>query len=222
MDSISGAPCQPLPVDELQLDIVVTASQKGWLAPPGLTMIATSAAALDAAGRHRCPSWYFDLGRQVTAQQKGEMCMTPPLSVMYALREGLTMLREEGLAEVWRRHERVGKSARAGITGMGLDVVACARAFSSTVTAVHSPCRSPGELNALLKDLRTTHGLVLADGLGPLHGRSFRVGHLGLVRECDVRAMLAALEETLWRRRLGRARLAPYASDHSTTPAVAA
>ena len=197
VDSVSGVPCHPLPVDELGLDVVVTSSQKGWLAPPGLTMIAVSAAAIDAAADATSPRWYFDFLHQKDCHEDGLTGTTPPISVMYALQEGLAMIREEGLRAMWERHARLGHMTRRGLTAAGLELVAATPAASSTVTAVHSPCSSPDELAAFLRDLRLTHGLVVADGLGQLEGRTFRIGHLGHIFESDIRAMLSSLEHGL-------------------------
>jgi aspartate aminotransferase-like enzyme len=193
VDSVSGAPCHPLPVDALALDVVVSACQKGWLAPPGLTMIAVSDAALQAAERSRCPSWYFDFGRQRAALAHSRMLTTPPVSVMFALQEGLAMLREEGLGALWLRHDRVARSLRSGLRALALQTVARPGCASSTVTTVRSPYRRPERLAALLHDLRTHHGLILADALGELEGRAFRIGHLGAITEADTAAVLTAL-----------------------------
>jgi aspartate aminotransferase-like enzyme len=199
VDSVSGAPCHPLPVQELGLDVVITSSQKGWMAPPGLIMIAVSDAALRAATDSACPSWYFDFLRQKSCHDKGLMHVTPPLSIMYSLAEGIAMIREEGLAASWLRHERIASMTRSGLQAAGLELVARGTCVSSTVTAVRSPFDSPEWLAAFLRDLRVYQGLILADGLGSMEGTSFRVGHLGHIVEDDVYAMLASLEEGLAR-----------------------
>jgi aspartate aminotransferase-like enzyme len=201
VDSVSGVPCHPLPVDELGLDIVITASQKGWLAPPGLTMVAVSDAAMRAAAQARCPRWYLDFRRQASAQDKGTLPSTPPLSVMFALAEGLAILREEGLQTIWNRHARVGSLARRGLRQLGLELICAGRSPSNTVSVVRSPCANPNELPTLLGDLRRADGLILAAGLGELEGRTFRIGHLGLVRESDIDAALFALRRALVRLR---------------------
>jgi aspartate aminotransferase-like enzyme len=150
VDSISGVPCHPLPVDALGLDIVITASQKGWLAPPGLTMVAVSDAAMQAAAHACCPRVYFDFGRQASAQDNDVFHTTPPLSVMYGLAEGLQILREEGLQEIWERHARVGRRARRGLQNLGLELICAGPSPSNTVSAVRSPYPNPGDLSALV------------------------------------------------------------------------
>jgi aspartate aminotransferase-like enzyme len=197
VDSVSGAGSMPLPVDELGLDVVVTGSQKGWMAPPGLAMIAVSRAAFEAAAAARCPRFYFDFARQKGFIDQGTTYTTPPLSVMYALQEGLAMMREEGLENVFARHRRVADMIRAGLLAIGLRLLAPETHRSNTVTAVHSPAGSADELKAWLTTLRTRYGLVLAGGQGQLAGRIFRVGHLGLIDERDAYSMLAVIELAL-------------------------
>jgi aspartate aminotransferase-like enzyme len=201
VDSVSGAPSHPLPVDDLGIDVVVTASQKGWLAPPGLTMLTVSEAALHAAASSRSPKWYFDFQRQRACMEHGYMHTTPPVSVMYALREGLAMLEEEGLNEVWERHARLGRRTRLGLWELGLQTAASPDHVSDTVTAVRTPFASPVELKHFLSDLAADRGLVLAQGLGKWEGLVFRVGHLGTITEADIDAMLATLKSGFTRHR---------------------
>lgn len=201
LDSVSGVPCHPLPVDDLEIDVVVTASQKGWLAPPGLTMLAVSSAAMQAAERSRSPKWYFDFLRQRAAINRGFMHTTPPISIIYALREGLAMIQEEGPVKVWRRHERVARRSRLGLKAAGLELLAGEGYASNVVTAVRSPFSSSPELTGFLDDLARNHGLVLAQGLGALEGTTFRVGHLGRILEQDVDLMLDSLQAGLARHR---------------------
>ncbi|HEX6492341.1 MAG TPA: alanine--glyoxylate aminotransferase family protein [Candidatus Dormibacteraeota bacterium] len=197
VDSVSGAGIMPLPVDELGLDVVVTASQKGWMAPPGLAMIAVNQAGYAAAAAARCPRFYWDFARQKGFIDQGTTFTTPPLGVMYALQEGLAMLREEGLENVFARHQRIADMIRAGLVAIGLRLVAPESHRSNAVTAVHSPAESADELKAWLASLRTRHGLVLAGGQGRLAGRVFRVGHLGYIEERDAYSILATIEQGL-------------------------
>ena len=197
VDSVSGAGSMPLPVDELGIDVAVTGSQKGWMAPPGLAMIAVGAAAYTAAERARCPRFYFDFARQKGFIDKGTTYTTPPLSVMYALQEGLAMLREEGLEKVFARHELVADMIRAGLEAIGLRLFAADGYRSNTVTAVHSPTQTPEQLKEWIGHLRTRYGLVLAGGQADLTGRIFRVGHLGLIDERDAYSILATIEQGL-------------------------
>jgi aspartate aminotransferase-like enzyme len=197
VDSVSGLPCHPLAVDELGLDVVITSSQKGWLAPPGLTMTSVSDAALRAAAESRCPKYYFNYLRQAAAQANGQLHSTPPLSLMYALREGLAMIHHEGIRTMRQRHERIARMIRAAVRACGLVVVAPPGCASSTVTVVRAPDGIANWSTSLLSDLRRSFGVILADGLGHLSGKAFRIGHLGTITEKDVYSVVAAIEGAL-------------------------
>jgi aspartate aminotransferase-like enzyme len=115
VDSVSGAGCLPLETDALGIDVLITGSQKGWMSPPGIAMIAVSAAAFARAETATSPRFYLDFGREKKSQDKNQTATTPAVQVMFALQEGLAMLREEGLDNVWARHARIGNMIRAGI-----------------------------------------------------------------------------------------------------------
>jgi aspartate aminotransferase-like enzyme len=197
VDSVSGAGCLPLETDALGIDVLITGSQKGWMAPPGIAMVAVSAAAFARSETATCPRFYLDFGREKKSQDKHQTATTPAVSVMFALQEGLAMLREEGLENVWARHTRVATMIRSGIEAMGLKLLAAQGHRSDTVTAVHSPADSPEALKNLLTTLRTNHGLVLAGGQESLQGKIFRIGHLGWIDDADAYTILSLLEAGL-------------------------
>lgn len=222
VDSVSGAGCLPLDADALGIDVVVTGSQKGWMAPPGLTMIATSPAALEAARSARLPRWYFDFAREKKFQDQQQTYTTPPLQVMYALQEGLAMIRAEGVEQVWARHARIGAMIRGGLGAMGLRLFAADGWRSDTVTAVHNPFDDAEQLKTFLTALRTRHRLVLAGGQSQLKGKIFRIGHLGAIEESDAYAILALLEQGLMEAgRLSRSGLAVAAAQVAAGGAAA-
>ena len=197
VDAVSSASCIPLPVDELGLDVVVTGSQKGWMAPPGLTMIAVSPAGYERAAQARLPRFYFDFAREKKYQDRNQTFTTPPVSVMYAIDEGLRIMREEGLENVWARHARVARMTRAAVRAMGLRLLAAEGHRSDTVTAVLSPAETPDALKELLKHARTRYGLVLAGGQDDLTGKIFRIGHLGFIDDADVYSVVCSLEQAM-------------------------
>lgn len=195
VDAVSSASCIPLRVDELGIDVLVTGSQKGWMAPPGLTMVAVSAAGYERAATARIPRFYLDFAREKKYQDRNQTFTTPPVSVLYALDEGLQIMREEGLEAVWERHARIGGMVRAAVEAMGLKLLAAEGHRSDTVTAVLSPTESPDALKQLLTHLRSRHGLVLAGGQDSLSGKIFRIGHLGFIDESDVYSIVCTLEQ---------------------------
>jgi aspartate aminotransferase-like enzyme len=197
VDSVSGAGCLPLETDGWQIDVLVTGSQKGWMAPPGVAMVAVSSAALARAENATTPRWYLDFARERKYQQKSQTYTTPAISVLYAIQEGLAIMREEGMESVWARHTRVAEMIRAGVDAVGLKFLAAEGHRSDTVTAILNPVDDADALKELLTTLRARHGLVLAGGQGDLSGRIFRIGHLGMVDESDVYSILATLEQGL-------------------------
>ncbi len=197
VDSVSGAGCLPLETDGWQIDVLVTGSQKGWMAPPGVAMVAVSSAALARAETATTPRWYLDFARERKYQQRSQTYTTPAVSVLYAIQEGLAIMREEGMESVWARHTRVAEMIRAGVDAVGLKFLAAEGHRSDTVTAILNPVDGADALKELLTTLRARHGLVLAGGQGDLSGRIFRIGHLGMVDESDVYSILATLEQGL-------------------------
>jgi aspartate aminotransferase-like enzyme len=222
VDSVSGAGCVPLETDALGIDVVVTGSQKGWMAPPGVAMVAVSTAAFARAETAKCPRFFFDFAREKKYQDKNQTFTTPAVSVLYAIREGLAMMQEEGLENVWARHARVGRMIRAGVEAIGLKLLAVEGHRSDTVTAVHSPAQSPEALKELTSLLRTRYGLVIAGGQDALTGRIFRIGHLGLIDDGDVYTILCTLEQGLLdvglRSRVGLAAPAAQAATRHLQP----
>jgi aspartate aminotransferase-like enzyme len=195
VDSVSGLGALPLPVDAWDLDVAVTASQKAWMTPPGLTMVSVSPRAWEARERARMPRYYWDFGQAKSYAERGQTPWTPALSILYALDVALEAMLAEGLEAVFARHERVARLARDGARALGLSLLAEERWASNTVTAVAAP---PGlDVRELRRRCQEEHQVVLAGGQGQLEGRCFRIGHLGWVDEAQIQAVLVALGAVL-------------------------
>jgi len=195
LDSVSGAGCLPLETDGWGLDVVATASQKAWMVPPGLAMVAVGPRAWEVNARARMPRFYFDFGRARDFAGKGQTPWTPALSVLFALEAALDRIEREGLEAVFERHRRLGSRVREGVKAMGLRLLAEGPHASDSVTAVRAPEGiDVGELRARL---RAEYGVVLAGGQGPLKGKIFRIAHLGWVCDADIEQVLEALRRTL-------------------------
>jgi aspartate aminotransferase-like enzyme len=160
-------------------------------------MIAVSPAALNKAATSTMPRWYFDFAREKKFQDRGQTYITPPLSVMYALHEGLRMMSEEGIDQIWARHHRIAATIRAGVDSYGLRLLAADGCRSDTVTAVHNPTGDADGLKGFMRILRDDYGVELAGGQGDLQGQIFRVGHLGYVDDQDAEIILAAIGSVL-------------------------
>lgn len=195
VDAVSSIGSIPLPVDAWQCDVVATASQKGWMAPPGIAMVSVSPAAWEAYKQAKCPRFYFDLGKAKSYLESGQTPWTPAVSILYGLDTALQTMLRDGMDSVFRRHQRVGDACRKGIKRLGLQLFADERYASNTVTAIKVPAGV--EWSKLSGMLRTEHKVVLAGGQASLSGKIFRIGHLGYVSEGDIQGVMDALAATL-------------------------
>lgn len=196
VDAISSLGSLDCRIDDWQLDLVATGSQKGWMVPPGLGMVSMSARAWEAYGQAKMPRFYFDLGKAKESLDKGQTPWTPAISLYYALDVALQALVVEGIEAIVERHQRLGERTRAGVKSLGLRLFPVDERFASnTVTAVHMP--EGVEWPKLNKLLREEYGLVLAGGQGKLQGQIFRIGHLGWASEDDIDRAVSALSAAL-------------------------
>ena len=195
VDAISSLGSINLPVDDWHLDVTVTGSQKGWMAPPGLAMVSLSQEAWQAHSKARMPHFYWDFTRAKSYLEKGQTPWTPAISTVFALSVSLEMMLREGLPNIIARHARVSKAARDGIKSLGLSLFAEESYASNTVTAVRSP--DGLDVKKMLQILREEYQVVLAGGQQTLAGKIFRIGHLGWVTEDDIETVISALRVVL-------------------------
>ncbi len=196
VDAVSSLGCLPLPVDAWDCDLVGTASQKGFMIPPGLAFISVSERAWEAQKTATMPRFYFDLAEAKRTLERGQTPFTPNVAAMYGLSLGLDKILDEGLEGVFGRHASIGQFTRDSIRELGLELlVSDERYASNTVTAVKMPEGIDGR--ALMGRLRTEKNVVLAGGQGKLSSSIFRIGHLGHVSEGDIVEVIDALKELL-------------------------
>ena len=191
VDAITSLGIHPLPQDAWGVDVVVCGSQKGLMIPPGLASLSLAPWATSALDRPGLPCFYFDLRKFRKSMPQGETPWTPPVSLVLALEEALTMIREEGLDNVHVRHRRLALSTRAGAQALGYRLFAADP--SHALTALYPP--EGVDASAVVKRLRDVHSMVVAGGQDHLKGKIFRVGHMGAYDLGDVLAMIGALEE---------------------------
>ena len=195
VDAISSLGSINLPVDDWHCDVTVTGSQKGWMVPPGLTMVSVSQEAWQAQAKARMPRFYWDFAKAKSYLESGQTPWTPVISVIFALSVALDMILKEGLTNIFTRHARVAQAAQEGIKSLGLSLFAEESHASNTVTAVAA---SNGlDSKKMLKILREEHQVILAGGQQKLDGKIFRIGHLGWVTESDIKAVISALKIVL-------------------------
>lgn len=179
--------------DEWEVDVTVTGSQKGLMLPPGLGFNAVSEKALAASRRARMPKAYWDWEPMLKNNVSGFFPYTPATNLLYALREALSMLHEEGLPNVFARHRRHAEASRAAVRAWGLELV-CEdpREYSNSLTAVFIPDGHDADrLRGIILD---TFDMSLGTGLGQLAGKVFRIGHLGSFNDLMLAGTLCGVE----------------------------
>jgi aspartate aminotransferase-like enzyme len=181
-------------MDDWGVDLVVSASQKAFMASPGIAIAAVGERARAAEAEARMPRFYWDLGEARRWAEKGQTPWTPAVSVLYGLRVGVANLEAEGREQTWARHAAVAAGAAAGLEALGLTLVAAPEHRSATVTAAWLPDGLDwGEFGSALR----SRGLVLAGGQGTWTGRILRIGHMGDVAWGEIDAALAIMAEAL-------------------------
>jgi aspartate aminotransferase-like enzyme len=191
VDSVSGLGAVPFEMDAWGIDVVVTGSQKAWMAAPGLAMIAASERAWTAMETATMPRVYLDLRAHRESHASGQTPFTPAIAVVYQVDEGLRLMAAEGSASVFARHEACAAATRAGLSALGFDLFADQRHASRTVTAAVVPEDLDWKsFNGEIK----RRGVVMAGGQGKLTGKIFRLGHLGSVTLEEILGAMSVLE----------------------------
>ena len=199
VDSVSGLGGIEIRQDEWGLDIVVSASQKALMCPPGVALASISPKAWKVInGNDRCPAFYWDFRRALAAAEKGETAFTPAVGILSGLLEALEMIHEEGLPEVLARHARLSGALRAGGSAIGLDQFGLGSRRSNTVVVFKPPPPIAGSdiVRALYDQYRT----VVAGARNKLSGKVVRLGTMGafdvgtiLTDVCHLETVLAKL-----------------------------
>jgi aspartate aminotransferase-like enzyme len=189
VDGISSIGALEVQMDAWGIDVLITGSQKGLMIPPGLSFIAFSQRAREAARTSRLPKFYFDLERAWKTVKEMQMPWTPAISLIVGLDVALQMIRQEGLQNIWIRHDRLAHAVREGSAALGLETFS--KSPSNSVTALLMPQGIDGE--ALRSQLRKKHGIIVAGGQDHLKGKVIRIAHLGHVDNLDIIAVVAAL-----------------------------
>lgn len=196
VDAISSLGAIPFEMDAWGCDVVITGSQKAWMAPPGLSMIGVSRRAWSANEEAGMSRFYWDLAAARRYAERGQTPYTPAVSALYGLRASLELMQEEGCDRIVARHRQVAQCCRDGIRTLGLKILAPESHASSTITAVCGGNKVE-DVARLLSRLREEKGIILAGGQGDLKGRVFRIGHLGYVGQEDVDSLVQAIGELL-------------------------
>ena len=193
VDTISSLGSIDYRTDEWGVDVTVAGSQKGLMLPPGLSFNAPSEKALAASRGAKLPRSYWDWEDMLANNRNGYFPYTPATNLLYGLDEAITMLREEGLANVFARHARHGEATRRAVRAWGLEIL-CANPdeYSSSLTAAMMPA---GHDEAEFRRITLERfDLSLGAGLTKLKGKVFRIGHLGDLNDLTLLGTLAGVE----------------------------
>lgn len=189
VDGVSSIGSLEFQQDAWGVDVAITGSQKGFMMPAGLGMVALSPRALECVERAGFARHYFDLRPQVLHNDQGYFPYTPALAHLFGLREALDMMQEEGLRNIHARHARLGEGVRRAVAAWELKI--CARdpeRRSNTVTAIVVP--EGKDARHVIDHAYKRWDMALGSGLGRLNGKVFRIGHLG---DLNVGMLLGAI-----------------------------
>jgi len=193
VDTISSLASIDYRHDEWGVDVTVAGSQKGLMLPPGLSFNAVSDKALAASQSARTPRSYWSWDEMLAANKTGYFPYTPATNLLYGLREALAMLREEGLQNVFARHDRHAEATRRAVRAWGLEILcAVPEEYSSSLTAVMVPAGH--DADHVRKVILDKFDMSLGTGLGKVAGKVFRIGHLGDFNDLTLMGTLAGVE----------------------------
>lgn len=198
VDTISGLGSADYKHDEWGVDVTISGSQKGLMLPPGLGFNAISKKALEASKRSTLPKAYWGWEEILAMNEKGFWPYTPATNLLYGLSEACDMLLEEGLDQVFARHQRHGEATRRAVRAWGLEVL-CQNAheYSPVLTAIVMPEDGKGgrhDADAFRKVVLENFNMSLGQGLGKVSGWVFRIGHLGDFNDLTLLGSLGGIE----------------------------
>jgi alanine-glyoxylate transaminase/serine-glyoxylate transaminase/serine-pyruvate transaminase len=193
VDTISSLASIDYRHDDWGVDVTVAGSQKGLMLPPGLSFNAISAKALASQKTARLPRSYWDWAPMLAANKAGFFPYTPATNLLYGLHEALAMLTEEGLDNVFARHDRHAEATRRAVRAWELEILCADPAeYSSTLTAILMPAGH--DADAFRKATLAAFDLSLGAGLSKLAGKVFRIGHLGSFNDLMLMGTLCGVE----------------------------
>jgi aspartate aminotransferase-like enzyme len=197
VDAITALGVFELPMDDFDIDVLITGSQKALMIPPGLAFLALSNRAWQAVDSSKINKFYLDFKKERKGLSKGQTAWTPGTTLLMGLAESLKIVQEESLPEAFKRHALLAEATRLAIKAMGLKLLS-EKAPSNAVTAVCVPAEiENGKL--IPKTMRDEFGVTIAGGQDALEGKIFRLTHLGYIDRFDIITGISALELCLYK-----------------------
>ncbi len=205
VDCVTSIGACNVPVDEWELDIVASGSQKGYMIPPGLSFLSMSDKAWKATEYSDLPKFYLNLKSYKKSLINNSNPYTPAVNLVFALDESLKMMKDEGLENIFKRHNRHKIALSEAVKTLNLKLFADKKSLSPSITAI-----SISGINAedFRKDIKEKYNILLAGGQDHLKGKIFRVGHLGYVNDRNIITVIAAISNVLMEKNLVSAKQA--------------
>lgn len=194
IDCVTSIGACSVPVDKWELDIVASGSQKGYMIPPGLSFISMSEKAWQASEESNLPKFYLNLKSYKKSLLSNSNPYTPAVNLVFALDESLKMMREEGLENIFARHNRHKLAVSNAAKTLNLNLFADEEHLSPAVTAIATDDIDAEDFR---KKIKNKFDILLAGGQDHLKGEIFRVGHLGYVNDRDIISVISAISNTL-------------------------
>ncbi|MBT4443784.1 MAG: aminotransferase class V-fold PLP-dependent enzyme [Oceanospirillaceae bacterium] len=193
VDAVSSLASMEFRMDDWGVDIVITGAQKGFMLNTGLAIVGVSPKAMRATKTATLPRCFFDFNDMANANAIGSYPYTPPVQLFNGLRASVSLLLNEGMDNVYARHQRIAEGVRAAVAAWGLDL--CAKSpdlYSDTVTAIMVP--QGKDANLITQHAYKAYGVSFGGGLGQMAGKLFRIGHLGAMTDVMALAGIATAE----------------------------
>ena len=200
VDAVASLGCTRIEMDALGANVVLGASQKGLMTPPGVGWVAVDARAAAVAERNPAPRYYWDWRLRQSPLSYRKFCGTPPQTLMAGLAAAFGLIEQEGEDAVHARHRALAGAVQAAVGAWAeagpLDFFARDPASRSvSVTTISVP--EGFDVDAMRAVARNRFGVAIAGGLGPLQGKAFRIGHLGDSNAATILGCLGAVEAAL-------------------------
>ena len=196
VDGVSSIASIDFRMDDWGVDVAVSGSQKGFMLPAGMALVCFSKKALRARNSAKCARCFLDIQDHINANGDGYFPYTPSVPMLYGLKESLRLISEEGLNQIFKRHNRLAQGVRTAVKAWGLKTVAKSpKWYSDTVTAILTPQRY--DARDVIEIAYYRYNISLGAGLSVLAGKAFRIGHLGDHNETSILGVLAGVEMAL-------------------------
>ena len=199
IDCVTSIGACNVPTDEWGLDIVASGSQKGYMIPPGLSFISVSDKAWAAIRNSNIPKFYLDLNLYKKSLDSNSNPFTPAVNLIFALDEALKMMKEQGLENIFKKHNNHKLAVSSAIKALDLKLFASEESLSPAITAIKT---NGFDAEAFRKSILETYDIQLAGGQDNLKGQIFRVGHLGYVSDQDIISAITAIAISLYEKNM--------------------